>query len=180
MIYADHLLRAAERTRALGFALPSGAGAAPPVATVLAAIEGLADLHDALAASLARAECDISLECARLVLAALPRLAAASGSAPLITVGSVACDGVPVLCADVENLGELRRRACYHVWLSFKDEQVVDLTMMAQLALLQRPAAPRIEPIVGPFHQISRVRWRPYLIGEAIVAALVGADGGPR
>lgn len=176
MIYADHLQRAAARTTALGHAAPVGMDSALPNAAVLAAIAGMSDLLGPAAATLARPGCDISLECARLALAALPRFMAATGCSPTLTLGSVAYDGVPILSADVENIRELRQRACYHVWWSLADLQVIDLTLLAHLALLHNPAPPEMVPVVGAPGRVARIRWRPYLLGESVFRELLADD----
>lgn len=173
MIYADHLQRAAARSRSLGYPAAISAGVALPDAVIGAAIEGLADLRAVFAARLSSQGCDMSLECARMTLAALPRFVAATGQTPIVTLGSVAFDRMPILYADVENLRELRRRACYHVWWSFDDVQIIDLTLLAHLALLKSDAPPPMMPVVGAPQHHARIRWRPYLIGESLVADLV-------
>ena len=173
MIYADHLQRAAARTRALGHEVAEGTADALALDDVRDALGALADLIGVLPATLAHPGCDISLECARLALTALPRFAQATGCRPVITLGSVAYDGVPILSADVENIRELRQRACYHVWWSLADTQVIDLTLMAQLALLHKPGLPAMLPIVGAPDHHARIRWRPYLLGETLVRSLV-------
>ena len=176
MIYADHLQRAAARTRALGHEVADGTADALAPDDVRDALAALADLIGGLPARLARADCDVSLECTRLALAALPRFAQATGCRPIITLGSVAYNGVPILCADVENIRALRQRSCYHVWWSLGDAQVIDLTLMAQLALLHKPGLPAMLPIVGAPDQHARIQWRPYLLGETLLRALVN-DG---
>lgn len=173
MIYADHLQRAAARTRALGHEVADGTAAALAPDDVRDALGALADLTCVLPATLAHPGCDISLACARLALATVPRFAQATGCRPIITLGSVAYNGVPILCADVENIRALRQRACYHVWWSLGDAQVIDLTLMAQLALLHKPGLLAMLPVVGAPDQHARIRWRPYLLGEPLVRELL-------
>lgn len=175
MAYSEYLRSAYVRTRALG--LPAETirhGAAPiPFQTLLDAVWGCADLTKQLAREISTfSTCDVALKCAALSLAAKPRFERAVQREVVLTLGSVEYQGIPILSADIEDVQEIRRRANYHVWWSLGAGQIVDITLMVHLALLKNASPPTILPIIGSPDEIPQIKWRPYLIGGALVKAL--------
>ena len=177
MNYDKQLQRARARTVALGYcAAPACAAEPVAVKPLFEAIDSFAVARQALARRIARpAGCDVAAECARLVLACTAPFNDAIGRRATLTLGSVDYHGTQILRADLDDVAELRRRACYHVWWSLGAEQIVDLTLMAHLALLKGGQPRTIVPLVGAPAAFAAIRWHPHLTGEAVITALTGA-----
>ncbi|WLI91004.1 hypothetical protein Q4S45_07765 [Massilia sp. R2A-15] len=175
MAYSEYLHSAYARTRALGIpaeTIRHGAGPIP-VETLFDAVGGLADLTRQLAKGISTSStCDVALECATVSVAAKPRFERAIQREIVLTLGSAEYQGIPILSADIEDIQEIRRRANYHVWWSLGAGQIVDMTLMVHLALLKNATPPRILPIIGSPDDIPQIKWRPYLVGSAVLEAL--------
>lgn len=176
MAYSELLRTACVRTKALGYGAPSIRDRSLPVELLFAALRETADIGKLLAERIGSpASGDLARACATLALELRPRFERAIGCGVVPTLGSVDYDGIRILSCDSEDLDLARRRACYHVWWSVGASQVVDITLMAHLALLKEAMPPRILPIVGAPDDIPLIAWRPHLVGEAVVRVLTGA-----
>lgn len=90
-----------------------------------------------------------------------------------LTIGDVRWEEKRLWTFDLENFPEMGRSGNYHVWLTAANGEIVDLTVLVSIAALRGTPLDSAVPVAGLPAELSPLSWRPVLVGDDAVGALL-------